>query len=253
MRNKIKAWGLCALMILTVTPVMPGWADADIMDETIDVEIQESVPSESEDVAEDMDEDVDAAMDELSAGAIAAYDVEGSLFEQITTLEQEKVLMQLEKERAQLDLELSRLAAEKIKLQMELDTLSGRAEQQTQEFEVQKAKLEAEAARLAAEKDRLAADAAELSARSSALAVNYEAEPQSQVDDPINARWRLVNVIGAGNQLQATVEDLNNGQQRRLSVGKTLDGYTVTSISIDDGLVFDKDGVTQHLNIGNGN
>ncbi len=247
MRNKIKAWGLCAWMVLALMPVMPGYAETGVIEDTVDVEIEESVPSESEE-----SEDVDAVMDELSAGAIAAYEVDGSLFEQITTLEQEKVLMQLEKERAQLDLELSRLAAEKIKLQMELDTLSGRAEQQTQEFEVQKAKLEAEAARLAAEKDKLAADAAALSARASEPAdVNDTAAPQTQ--DPIDARWRLVNVIGAGNQLQATVEDLNNGQQRRLSVGKTLDGYTVASISIDDGLVFEKDGVTQHLNIGGGN
>ena len=84
-------------------------------------------------------------MNQMSADAIADYDVQGSLFHQITELEQEKVLMQLEKERAQLDLELDRLAAEKIKLHMEIDTLSGRAEQQQQEIETQKAKLEAEA------------------------------------------------------------------------------------------------------------
>lgn len=68
-------------------------------------------------------------MENLSADAIENYDVQGSLFQQITDLEQEKVLMQLEKERAQLDLELDRLAAEKIKLHMEIDTLSSRAEQ----------------------------------------------------------------------------------------------------------------------------
>ena len=87
--------------------------------------------------------EVDVDMEEVSADAVAGYDVSGSLFQQITDLEQEKVLMQLEKERAQLDLELDRLAAEKIKLHMEIDTLSGRAEQQQQEIETQKAKLEA--------------------------------------------------------------------------------------------------------------
>ena len=81
-------------------------------------------------------------MEQVSADAIAGYQVEGSLFQQITDLEQEKVLMQLEKERAQLDLELDRLAAEKIKLHMEIDTLSGRAEQQQQEIETQKAIFE---------------------------------------------------------------------------------------------------------------
>ena len=72
------------------------------------------------------DTDIDAEMDQRSAQAVADYKVEGSLFQQITDLEQEKVLMQLEKERAQLDLELDRLAAEKIKLHMEIDTLPGR-------------------------------------------------------------------------------------------------------------------------------
>ena len=92
-------------------------------------------------------------IEQVSADAIAGYQVQGSLFQQITDLEQEKVLMQLEKERAQLDLELDRLAAEKIKLHMEIDTLSGRAEQQQQEIETQKAKLEAEAARIEKEKE----------------------------------------------------------------------------------------------------
>ena len=81
-------------------------------------------------------------IEQVSADAVSAYDPDGSLFQQITSLEQEKVLMQLEKERAQLDLELDRLAAEKIKLHMEIDTLSGRAEQQQQEIETQKARLE---------------------------------------------------------------------------------------------------------------
>ena len=58
-----------------------------------------------------------------------------------------------------------------------------------------------------------------------------------------------MNVIGAGSQLQATVEDLSTGQTKRISVGKTLDGYTVKSISLDDGVVFEKDGETQNLNI----
>src|SRR5699024_6464190 len=100
------------------------------------------------------DADVAAEMEAVSAGAVAAYDASGSLFQQITDLEQEKVLMELEKERAQLDLELDRLAAEKIKLHMEIDELSGRAEQQKQELENAQAKLEAEAAKLAKEKEQ---------------------------------------------------------------------------------------------------
>ena len=185
---------------------------------------------------------LDAEMEEISADAVAAYDVSGSLFQQITDLEQEKVLMQLEKERAQLDLELDRLAAEKIKLHMEIDTLSGRAEQQQQEIETEKAKLEAEAARLAREKENLQA-AAEAPVRTAA--------PASRDEDEINLtdKYKLVNVIGAGNQLMATITDLDTGQNKRVSVGRSLDGFTVKSISLDDGIVLVKDGVTQTLNV----
>lgn len=196
------------------------------------------------------EEIVDVDMEQMSADAVAAYQVDGSLFQQITDLEQEKVLMQLEKERAQLDLELDRLAAEKIKLHMEIDTLSGRAEQQQQEIETQKAKLEAEAARIEREKESWLAAAEERSvARTTSFAKDSDEEPA--VD--ITKNYRLVNVIGAGAQLQATVEDLSSGQSKRVSVGKTLDGFTVKSISLYDGIVFvGPDGATQTLNVSNG-
>lgn len=185
-----------------------------------------------------------SAVDKASADAVSEYQVEGSLFEQITTLEQEKVLMQLEKERAQLDLELDRLAAEKIKLHMEIDTLSGRAEQAQQELETEKARLEAEAASIARQKEELSRPVEPAKSSTSARSSNKE-----QVDEPISDKYRLVNVVGAGNQLQATVEDLATGQNKRVSVGKVLAGYTVKSISLDEGVVFVKDGVTENLNI----
>ena len=195
-------------------------------------------------------EEVDVDMEEISADAVAGYDVNGSLFQQITDLEQEKVLMQLEKERAQLDLELDRLAAEKIKLHMEIDTLSGRAEQQQQEIETQKAKLEAEAARIEREKESWLADMEEQKS-AKATSVLKSAEEDAEID--IAKKYRLVNVVGAGAQLQATVEDLNTGQSKRISVGKSLDGLTVKSISLYDGVVFvDKNGDTQNLNVSNG-
>lgn len=198
----------------------------------------------------DVVEQVDVDMEEISADAVAGYNVDGSLFQQITDLEQEKVLMQLEKERAQLDLELDRLAAEKIKLHMEIDTLSGRAEQQQQEIETQKAKLEAEAARIEREKESWLADLEEQkSAKATSVLKTVEEEPE--VD--ITKKYRLVNVVGAGAQLQATVEDLNTGQSKRISVGKSLDGLTVKSISLYDGVVFvDKNGDTQNLNVSSG-
>ena len=200
--------------------------------------------------AVDVVEEIDVDMEEISADAVAGYDVDGSLFQQITDLEQEKVLMQLEKERAQLDLELDRLAAEKIKLHMAIDTLSGRAEQQQQEIETQKAKLEAEAARIEREKESWLADIEEQKS-AKATSVLKTADEEPEVD--IAKKYRLVNVVGAGAQLQATVEDLNTGQSKRISVGKSLDGLTVKSISLYDGVVFvDKNGDTQNLNVSNG-
>ena len=189
-------------------------------------------------------------IEQASADAIAGYQVQGSLFQQITDLEQEKVLMQLEKERAQLDLELDRLAAEKIKLHMEIDTLSGRAEQQQQEIETQKAKLEAEAVRIEREKEALLAEKTEPVAATKTVAKT--AVPSASSD--IAKNYKLVNVVGAGSQLQATVADLNSGQTKRISVGKKLDNWTVKSISLDDGIVFvAPDGSVQNLNVSNGN
>ena len=209
------------------------------------------------DVIEEVNSDDAAANEEFSAEAIEDYQVEGSLFQQITDLEQEKVLMQLEKERAQLNLDLDRLAAEKIKLHMEIDTLSGRAEQQQQEFETERARLEAEAKRLEIEKDALVSKQQDIIQQQAQPVIPAPAPVQvsaeKEKDSDIEKNYKLVNVFGAGSQLQATVQDLTNGQNKRLSVGKQLDGYTVKSISLDDGVVFIKDGEIQTLNIGNKN
>ncbi|MBR2412716.1 MAG: type IV pilus biogenesis protein PilP [Alphaproteobacteria bacterium] len=206
----------------------------------------------AEEVVEIIDEEID--MGQVSANAVENYQVEGSLFQQITDLEQEKILMQLEKERAQLDLELDRLAAEKIKLHMEIDTLSGRAEQQQQEIETQKAKLEAEAARIEREKEAWLAEAEqEKTVRKAATASSTPRVEEEKPEVDITKKYRLVNVIGAGSQLQATIEDLSSGQTKRVNVGKKLDGFTIKSISLDDGVVVvGEDGITQNLNISNG-
>ena len=183
----------------------------------------------------------DQEMENLSAQGVADYQVQGSLFEQITSLEQEKVLMGLEKDRAQIQLEMDRLSAEKMRLEMEMENLSGRAEQQKKELDAQQAKLDAEAKRLAHEQEALKSGSGDYVP----VAV---AEPEPEVD--ITKNYRLVNVVGLGNQLQATIEDLSSGQKKRVSVGKELDGFTVKSISLYDGIVFDKDGAIQTLNVG---
>ena len=194
---------------------------------------------------------VEVDMEDVSAEAVANYDVNGSLFQQITDLEQEKVLMQLEKERAQLDLDLDRLAAEKIKLHMEIDALSGRADVQQQELEAQVAKLEAETARLEKEKEKLEAEDEKPSSAksSSSSSVASSSSKEEKEENPISKKYKLVNVIGAGSQLQATIADLTTGQNKRISAGRVLDGYVVKSISLDEGVVLVKGSDTQRLNV----
>ena len=189
---------------------------------------------------------VDVDMESVSANAVANYDVDGSVFKQITDLEQEKVLMQLEKERAQLDLDLDRLAAEKIKLHMEIDALSGRAEAQQQEIETQIAKLEAESARLAKEKEAL-----ESAPAAKPTSVASSVNKITEEENPVSKKYKLLNVVGTGSQLQATVADLTTGQNKRISVGKVLDGFVVKSISLDEGVVLVRGGEKQTLNVTN--
>lgn len=192
-------------------------------------------------IEEEIIEESDAELaDQVSADALLNYNVDGTLFEKITTLEQEKVVAQLEKERAQLDLDLERLNAEKIKLQMELDTLSGRAEQQQQELEAAKAQLEIQTEKLKRQMDSL----------DEQPATAVAAVPEKKEESSVSKKYKLVNVVGVGNQLQATLEEVSTGQNRRIAVGKELDGYIVKSISLNEGIVFEKDGTTENLNIG---
>lgn len=196
-----------------------------------------SVPSFSEEFIEE-EIITEENADQISADALNNYEVNGSLFERITTLEQEKVVMQLEKERAQLDLELERLNAEKIKIQMELDTLSGRAEQQQQELEATKAQLEAQTEKLKRQLEEVEEEKP------------VERPTKKVVEGGLSNQYKLVNVIGIGNQLQATLEEVATGQNKRVSVGKQIGGYIVKSISLNDGIVFEKDGQEENINIG---
>ena len=234
MQNKLKLFVVFFMAGMISVPVPLYAADATAND--VDSEIAQ--------------EDIAMELEAANADAVAAYDMDGSLFQQITTLEQEKVLMELEKERAQLDLELDRLAAEKIKLHMEIDTLSGRAEQQQQELENAQAELEAEAARLEREKEQLAAQTQELKSGAASkprTTVSNTDDTESKIN--FGEKYRLINVVGAGAQLQATIEDLDTGQNKTISVGRTVDGYTVKSISLDEGIVFTDGTDTQTLNI----
>ena len=185
--------------------------------------------------------------DEMSANALEDYEVEGTLFEKITTLEQDKVVMQLEKDRIELDLALDRLSKEKIKIQQELEAMSGRAERQQQELEDAKAELEKQAEQLRKQMEALNEKKEE---------VQQQPEPVKQevaVEEPqvkFAGKYKLINVIGVGNQLHATIQEISTGQNKRIAVGKQLDGYTIKSISLNDGIVFEKDGVSENLNVG---
>ena len=206
-------------------------------DDTVDDEFEEEQIEES--VSGDVNEEEFA--DQISSQALSDYDATGSLFEKITTLEQEKVVVQLEKERAQLDLELDRLNAERIKLQMELDTLSGRAEQQQAELESAKKQLEIQTEKLIRQQEALDEEED----------VVIKSKPQPKHEETgINKKYKLINVVGIDNQLQATIEELSTGQNKRIFVGKELDGYIVKSISLNDGIIFEKDGNIESLNIG---
>ena len=246
MLKKIKLL-LVSLMIVSGAFCNYAIAKDDFIDDEV-VEIEELAEPEyieEEAVASEPNEidEQEEMADQVSLNALNDYQVEGSLFEKITMLEQDKVVLQLEKERAQLDLELERLNAERMKLQMELDTLSGRAEQQQQELEVAKAQLEAQAEQLKRQK-------ASLESQPVVPVSRTVQAPQKQEYDSLSAKYKLINIGGVGNQLQATIQEISSGQNKRVFVGKDLDGYIIKSISLNDGIVFEKDGQSENLNIG---
>ncbi|HNY25143.1 MAG TPA: type IV pilus biogenesis protein PilP [Alphaproteobacteria bacterium] len=184
--------------------------------------------------------------DKMSADAISDYNADGSVFQKITDLEQQKVIMQLQKEKAQIDLDMDRLASEKEKLRMEMETLSSNTEQQKQALADERAKLEEEAARI--EKQKQSASVQNNNQTKSSAPV-ARAKDDEEKEEAISDMYKLIDIIGIDNQLQATLENLENGQHKKISVGKVLDGYTIKSISLDDGVVFQKDDITENLNI----
>jgi len=205
-------------------------------------------PGYADEIVEEVSTEIDVrGADEISSEAIENYDMEGSLFEKITVLEQDKLVMQLEKERAQLDLEIDRLNIEREKIQSNLNGSAERAEEQRRELEearVTKAKLEEEVEQLKKQLESAGKTTDDAPVKQKASGVKEE------VAYSINSKYKLVNVIGIGNQLVATVENLSTGQNKRISVGKQLDGYTIKSISLNDGIVFEKDGLSENLSVG---
>jgi len=124
---------------------------------------------------------------------------------------------------------------------MELDTLSGRAEQQQHELEAAKAQLDIQTEKLKRQMDSL---------DEAPVQQTRAAAPEIKPEANVSKKYKLINVVGIDNQLQATIEEVATGQNKRIAVGKELDGYVVKSISLNDGIVFEKDGETESLNIG---
>lgn len=164
------------------------------------------------------------------------------VFVQIAELEQEKILLQLEKDRAQLMLDLDRMAAEQARIRGELDGSGSAAA--ARELADERAKLEQEREAMRRQ--------SETSAERPAPAPTPQKEEKAPAKG-IAERYKLIDIVGAGRQLQATLEDTKTGQRKKVWVGKEIDGYEVRSISLDDGVVFEKDGEIEALGATGGN
>jgi type IV pilus biogenesis protein PilP len=182
---------------------------------------------------------------------------ERSVFQRIADFEQERILLQLETEKARLMLDLDRMALEQSRLRADAANFTVRDNEEVRQLENEIRQLERENQRLEREKERLedrlanaGTTAPQQDARgrqTAAAARGTTREPEDLGGLPIFQKFRLLEIVGVGRQLQATIEDLNTGQRRRVSAGHGIDGYQIQSISLDDGIVFVKDGVTQNL------
>ncbi|MCL2369399.1 MAG: hypothetical protein FWC83_01865 [Alphaproteobacteria bacterium] len=182
------------------------------------------------------------------------------VFQQIADLEQERILLQLEKEKVQLMLDLDRMAAEQLRLRSDMDRLAGVGNEEIQRLEAENARLSATNDRLGDRIDSLEERLREArEARPTEVAQRTVATAQAPAEEVpapprgVSERFTLLEIIGVGQQLQATVEDNNTGQRRRITVGREIDGFLVRSISLDDGIVFERDGITESLNLGRAN
>lgn len=167
------------------------------------------------------------------------YDPSGSMFEKITDLEQKKVLWQLEKENAQIQLDMDRMKAERARIKNEIESIKGAEAAKIQAIELERQRLDLEKQKLEAQKYNI--NQMQVSNDNSAGAEKESLD--------IQEKYRLIEIIGAGRQLIATIEDNKTGQRKKISVGKELDGYTIDGISLDEGIVLSKDGEKQTIGV----
>lgn len=182
------------------------------------------------------------ALPAFAESGINEYDPSSSMFQKITDLEQEKILLQLEKEKAQLNLEMDRMAAEKARIKNEMEEMSNAMESKEKALEEERKRLEIEKQRLDAQRRNTG----------NAYQPAKQLPPEPEQVPPIQEKYHLIEIVGAGRQLFATIEDEKSGQRKKVSVGKELDGFRVESVSLDDGIVLSKDGQTVTLGIHSG-
>ncbi|MBO7645000.1 MAG: hypothetical protein J6S57_01690 [Alphaproteobacteria bacterium] len=64
-------------------------------------------------------------------------------------------------------------------------------------------------------------------------------------------QYTLVNIIGIGGEMRATLIETDTGRKKIISIGDVIDGATVKSVSMDDGIIVEKNGVMKKLDVGN--
>ncbi|MCL2629164.1 MAG: hypothetical protein FWD33_00490 [Alphaproteobacteria bacterium] len=171
-----------------------------------------------------------------------AFDTDGSVFLRITELEQEKVLMRLEKERAQLELDLKRIEVERQRIAGTVQTASaGSVAEQVA------AGIEAERKKLAAEMDKIRKqmeDMRKAEAAPERVQARTAAQPAPVEEDELDISdlFRIISITGSDGNLTANIENITTGQRRRLGAGRSIDGFKIVSVSADDGVVFELDG-----------
>jgi len=208
-----------------------------------------------------VDQTPDSAVAPDDPASAAVADVSAApdtrpVFQQIADLEQDRVLLQLEKEKAQLMLDLDRMAKEQATLRAgaasDTDTAASAKADAIAQLQKDNEKLQQSLTTLQAQMEKLKSAAAAPAASGASTAATSSDNTGDNTPSGISTRMRLIQIIGAGRELQATIEDIKSGQRRKISVGRSVDGYDVRSISLDEGVVFLKDGVTETLGIGNG-
>lgn len=183
----------------------------------------------------------DSLITDESAKSINNFDLQNTVFEQITNLEQDKLLMQLKKEKAQIELDLSRLEAEKLRLNKEVDELKNKSSDKEIELMDENEKLKQDISSLELENQNL------VNTINQNQTTAYIGE--NNIQNSISQKYRLSDITGMNNELEATIIENETGQKRKISVGKIIDGYTVYSISLAEGIVFKKGDITETLNM----